>query len=163
MLDTDIKTWLLPIEPLEGESLSHFLGRVRRRNYLSTSALGELAGIRGVVTRWEKFRHNPFPSDQELTALGNLLGLELSQLKAMLPSEPMKLEPIRLCGACYGESPFHRIEWQYKSRWKCDRHDLKLLCKCPNCGAKFKIPSLWDFGKCDRCGLGFCEMKNTRN
>ncbi|BAQ60389.1 hypothetical protein GM3708_795 [Geminocystis sp. NIES-3708] len=105
MLDTDINTWLLPIEPLEGESLSHFLGRVRRRNYLSASALGELAGIGGAITRWEKFRHYPFPSDEELTALGNLLGLELFQLKAMLPSEPMKLEPIRLCGACYGEIP----------------------------------------------------------
>lgn len=71
----------------------------------------------------------------------------------------MKLEPIRLCGACYGESPYHRIEWQYKSRWKCDRYDLKLLCKCPNCGARFAIPSLWEFGRCDRCGLDFSAMR----
>ena len=90
MSDTDIKAWLLPVELLEGESLSHFLGRVRRKNYLSVTALGELTGIGAVIARWEKFRHNPFPSDEELMALGNLLHLELSQLKAMLPSEPMK-------------------------------------------------------------------------
>ncbi len=29
--------------------------------------------------------------------------------------EVMKCEPIRVCGACYAESPCHRIEWQFKS------------------------------------------------
>lgn len=71
-LQTDIKPWLFPVESLEGESLSHFLGRVRRKNHLSCSALGDLAGIGAVIARWEKFRHNPFPSDAELNALGEL-------------------------------------------------------------------------------------------
>ncbi len=158
-MTTELRPWLFPVELWEGESLSHFLGRVRRRNHLSCSALGELAGIGGVISRWEKFRHNPYPSDKELTALGELLGLELGQLKAMLPTEPMKLEPIRLCGACYGDAPYHRMKWQYKSRWKCERHNLKLLSKCPHCGARFKIPSLWEFGKCDRCGISFSAME----
>jgi hypothetical protein len=35
------RRWLFPVEPLEGEGLSHFLGRFRRVNYLSPSALGE--------------------------------------------------------------------------------------------------------------------------
>ena len=43
--DVNIKPWLFPVQLLEGESLSHFLGRVRRRNHLSCGALGELAGI----------------------------------------------------------------------------------------------------------------------
>ncbi|MBR8828427.1 MAG: TniQ family protein [Gomphosphaeria aponina SAG 52.96 = DSM 107014] len=142
---------------LEGESLSHFLGRVRRRNHLSAHALGDLVGIGSAIARWEKFYYNPFPSDAELTALGDLLGLDLAQLKAMLPSkgQKMKCQPIRLCGACYSESPYHRLEWQFQSVWKCvggasrrRSHQLKLLSKCPQCGAKFKIPSLWEFGKC---------------
>ncbi|MGB7890642.1 MAG: hypothetical protein WCF82_01750 [Microcoleus sp.] len=27
----------------------------------------------------------------------------------------MKQEAIRLCGACYSESPCHKIEWQFKT------------------------------------------------
>lgn len=149
-LERDIKPWLFPIEPKEGESLSHFLGRVRRRNHLSCTALGDLADIGSVITRWEKFRHNPFPNDCELTSLAELLGLGLADLKAMLPTkgEGMKIEPIRICGVCCGESFYHRLEWQFKSVWKCDKHQLKLLSKCPKCGARFKIPSLWEFERC---------------
>ena len=54
-LERDIKPWLFPVEPKEGESLSHFLGRVRRRNHLSCTALGDLADIGSVIARWEKF------------------------------------------------------------------------------------------------------------
>ncbi|WP_339376668.1 hypothetical protein [Chlorogloea sp. CCALA 695] len=32
-----IKSWLFAITPLEGESLSHFLGRFRQENDLSAS------------------------------------------------------------------------------------------------------------------------------
>ena len=86
-------------------------------------------------------------------------GLGLADLKAMLPTkgEGMKIEPIRICGACCEESFYHRLKWQSKSVWKCDRHQLKLLSKCPKCGARFKIPSLWKF---DRCCLSFSAMAN---
>jgi hypothetical protein len=99
--ETELKPWLFTVQPLPGESLSHFLGRVRRCNHLSVSALGELAGIGAVVARWEKFRHNPFPSPEELGALGDLLGIDVAVLRAMLPppGESLKMEPIRLCGA----------------------------------------------------------------
>nr|WP_315874930.1 hypothetical protein [Chamaesiphon minutus] len=57
----------------------------------------------------------------------------------------MKLEPIRLCGDCYGdcygESSYHRIEWQLKSVDRCQRHQLRLLPKCCNCQAKFPMPA----------------------
>ena len=53
MIEDEIKPWLLSIELIPGESLSHFLGRVRRRNHLSCSALGQLADIGGVIARWE--------------------------------------------------------------------------------------------------------------
>lgn len=166
------KPWLFPVEPYEGESFSHFLGRFRRRNYLSPSALGDLAGIGGVVARWERFHLNPFPTDKEFEALAEVVGVESVCLRLMLPPKGtgMKCEPIRLCpkgytfgyGACYGEVPCHRMEWQYKSVWKCDRHQLTLISKCPNCRAKFKIPALWEFGCCHRCRLPFSSMSELQ-
>lgn len=154
------RRWLFPAEPLEGESLSHFLGRFRRLNYLSPSALGELAGIGAVVPRWEKFYLNPFPTQEQFEALAKVLGIDAERLRLMLPPKGvgMKCEPIRLCGACYGESPCHQIEWQFKSTGECKKHSLRLLSKCPKCNARFKIPALWEHGYCDRCRLSFAEM-----
>ncbi|MEH2321719.1 hypothetical protein [Nostoc sp.] len=43
----------------------------------------------------------------------------------------MKLEPIRLCAACYAEKSYHRLEWQFKSIGGCDRHKLRSLSECP--------------------------------
>ena len=61
----NIQPWLFRVEPLEGESLSHFLGRFRRANYLTVSGLGKEAELGGAVARWEKFRFNPPPSRQQ--------------------------------------------------------------------------------------------------
>ncbi|MDJ0596580.1 MAG: TniQ family protein [Pleurocapsa sp. MO_226.B13] len=161
MNDTnEVEPWLFPVEPYDEESLSHFLGRFRRQNYLSPSALGDLAGIGGVVARWERFHLNPFPTHEQFQALAKVVGVDSFRLRDMLPPQGigMKCEPIRLCGACYGEVPCHRLEWQYKSVWKCDRHKLKLISKCPNCRAKFKSPSLWEFGCCHRCHLPFSSI-----
>ncbi len=164
----EIKPWLFTVEPMEGESLSHFLGRVRRKNHLSPSALGQMAGIGAKIARWERFYLNPFPSDADLKALGEVVGVEGERLRLMLPpeGEGMMFEPIRLCGACYGEVPCHKIEWQFKSVWRCEKHGLKLLSKCPRCGKKFKIPALWEFGecaaegtRCDRCRLLFRNVQ----
>ncbi len=43
----------------------------------------------------------------------------------------------------YGESPCYRMEWQFKSTAGCEKHRLRLLSKCPRCGARFKVPALW--------------------
>ncbi len=147
----------LTAAPYEGESLSHFLGRIRRVNHLTPNGLGKLAGIGAVVARWERFHLNPYPTHAQFEKLGQLLGIESKRLWAMLPAqgEAMQFEPIRLCGACYGESPCYRIEWQYQSVWKCDRHQLKLLSTCPKCGAKFKSPASWEEGRCSRCHSDF--------
>lgn len=85
-------------------------------------------------------------------------------LQGMLPPAGvgMKLEPIRLCGACYAESPCHRIEWQFKTRTGCDRHRLTLLSECPNCGVRFKSPALWVDGWCQRCFLTFANMVKSQ-
>lgn len=156
----EAQLWLFPVEPSNGESLSHFLGRFRRSNHLSPSALGDLAGIGGVVARWERFHLNPFPTQEQFQALAEVVNVDSSTLREMLPPKGtgMKCDPIRLCGACYGENPYHRIKWQYKTVWKCDRHNLKLISKCPNCRAKFKMPALWEYGCCHRCRLPFAAI-----
>lgn len=153
MVDSGIQPWLFHLQPYEGESLSHFLGRVRLCNHLTPSGLGKLAGIGAVVARWERFHLNPYPTQEQFERLGQLLGITPQRLWKMLPTqgEAMQFESIRLCGACYGESPCHRMEWQYKAVWKCSRHNRKLLSKCPNCEAKFKSPALWEEGCCCRC------------
>lgn len=108
-----------------------------------------MAGIGAVVARWERFHFNPRPSQKELEAIASVVEVDADRLAQMLPplGVGMQHEPIRLCGACYAETPCHRIEWQYKSVWKCDRHQLKILAKCPNCEALSK------YLRCGRMGV----------
>ena len=117
MTHTEIQPWLFAIALLSGESLSHFLGRFRRGNHLTPSSLGQIAKIGAAVARWERFHFNPYPNQQEFEALAEEVGVEVEGWWEMLPpmGEGMKCEPIRVCGACYAESPCHRIEWQFKS------------------------------------------------
>jgi hypothetical protein len=119
-----------------------------------------MAGLSGAIARWEKFRFNPPPSLQQLDALAVVVGVVGDRLQEMLPPPGvgMKLEPPRLCGACCAQSPCHKIEWQFKGMQGCDRHGLRLLSECPNCGARFKLPALWVDGWCQRCFLEFGEM-----
>lgn len=107
-----------------------------------------MAGLGGAIARWEKFRFNPPPS--------------LQQEMLPPPGVGMKMEPIRLCGACYAELPCHKIEWQFKGMQGCDRPGLRLLSECPNGGARFKIPALWVNGWCQGCFLTFSKMTNSQ-
>ncbi|NHC36882.1 TniQ family protein [Scytonema millei] len=159
----ETKLWLTRVEPLEGESISHFLGRFRRAkgNKFSTPCgLGQVSGLGAVLARWEKFYFNPFPTFEELEALANVVEVDVNRLREMLPlaGVGMKHKPIRLCGACYAEEPYHLIAWQFKTTAGCDRHQLRLLSKCPICEKPFPIPALWIEGRCLRCLTFFAEM-----
>lgn len=170
---TEIQPWFFQVEPYPGESLSHFLGRFRQANELTSTGLGKSAGLGGAIAyggalpiaRWEKFRFNPPPSRQQLEALAKVVGVDADRLQQMLPPAGvgMKMEPIRLCAACYAESPCHKIEWQLKVTQGCQDHHLSLLSECPNCGARFKVPALWADGWCHRCFLPFREMVKSQN
>ncbi|MBD0265577.1 MAG: TniQ family protein [Tolypothrix sp. Co-bin9] len=155
------------VEPQEGESISHYFGRFRRHEAVCVSFPGSLskaAGIGPVLARWEKFRFNPFPSENELEAIAKLIGLDADKIVQMLPpkAEKMKLEPIRLCAACYAEKSYHRLEWQFKSMVGCDRHKLRLLSECPFCKERFAIPALWEQGECKKCHAPFRSMKKRQ-
>jgi hypothetical protein len=152
------------VEPLEQESISHYLGRLRRfkaNSLPSGHALGQLIGVGSAVSRWEKLYFNPFPEEAALIALAGLCGIDVERLQAMLPEKgrSMQPRPILLCGACYGESPCHRMVWQYKAEEPvCNRHHLKLLSKCPCCKHPFQLPSQWETGTCHHCGMPFQSM-----
>jgi hypothetical protein len=90
------------------------------------------------------------------------MGVDADKLAEMLPSEgiEMKHEPIRLCGACYAEKPYHCLNWQYKTTNFCIHHGLALLSECPSCGARFKVPAQWIEGNCQRCFMTFADMRN---
>ena len=152
------------VEPLEHESISHYLGRLRRlkaNSLPSAYALGQAAGIGGITVRWEKLYFNPFPTEAGLGAIARLIGLDTRRLQAMLPSQGMTLQPrpIRLCGACYAEMPCHQMSWQHKDIVAvCPHHPLRLLERCPSCKKPFQIPALWMDGKCHHCGIWFTAM-----
>ena len=160
MEKVDKQPRFIEIEPLEGESLSHFLGRFRRANYLTTTGLGKLTGLGAVISRWEKLHLNPFPTRQEMEALADVVGIDADRLTQMLPpmGVGMKHRPILLCAACYAESPWHRIEWQFKDRLGCVSHRLHLLFKCTNCSTLFPVPASWVRGECPHCFLPFATM-----
>lgn len=152
------------VEPLEHESISHYLGRLRRfkANLLpSAYALGQAAGIGAVTARWEKLYFNPFPTEEELGAIACLINLNPERLQAMLLQRERTLQPrpIRLCGACYAKVPCHRMAWQHKDILAvCPHHNLRLIERCPSCKTPFQIPALWTDGKCHHCGMRFTSM-----
>ena len=152
------------VEPLDNESISHYLGRLRRlkaNSLPSASSLGQAAGIGAVTARWEKLYFNPFPTEEELGAIARLVNLDTSLFQEMLPSREMTLQPrpVRLCGACYVEVPCHRMVWQHKDiAAVCPHHPLGLLERCPSCKKPFQIPALWTDGKCHHCGMRFTSM-----
>jgi hypothetical protein len=74
------------------------------------------------------------------------------------PGVGMKLEPIRLCGACYAQSPCHKIEGQFKQTQGCEKQGLRLRSECPHCGARFKVSALWVDGQCQHFFREFGEM-----
>ncbi|BCL39166.1 TniQ family protein [Nostoc sp. MS1] len=156
----NFEAWINIVEPLPGESISHFLGRFERANLLTGYQVGREAGVGAIVTRWKKLYLNPFPTLQELEALARFVEVGVEKFKEMLPPKgaTMKPRPIKLCAACYAEVPCHLIEWQFKDKLKCDRHNLRLLTKCTNCETPFPIPADWVEGKCSHCSLPFATM-----
>ncbi|MBR8829673.1 MAG: hypothetical protein N5P05_001377 [Chroococcopsis gigantea SAG 12.99] len=159
----DKEYWLTKVDPLPGESISHFLGRFRRakgNRFSAASGLGQVAGLGAVLVRWEKLYFNPFPGYKELQALSKVVMVDLEDLKQMLPTSEMTIQtkPIMLCALCFGENPCHRIAWQDKNVWGCSVHGVRLLSRCINCKTTFPIPALWEDGKCKHCGLEYFKM-----
>ena len=152
--------WIFQIAPHPGESLGHYLGRFRRANCLSQSALAELMLIEARVLRGLEMPSLGQPLNAEqLKKLACFLRLSKTQLAEMLPLGRSQLHlATRLCAQCYADAPSHRREWQRAGVERCDRHDVPLLTNCPACRTAFRLPALWENGCCDRCWLPFPQM-----
>lgn len=156
----EIQPWLFEVEPAEGESLSHYLGRFRQENGLTATGSGRETGLGALVGRWERFYLNPHPTEAELAKLAVTVNVPVTRLWAMLlpPGVAMQHQPVRLCAACYAETPVHQIAWQLQSADRCDRHQLRLLSECPHCKARFPRPAAWAGGQCSRCATLFLDL-----
>lgn len=154
------------VPPLEGESIANFLYRFRSApgNRISTAgALGEILGVGTAIQCWENLLFGGRkPMQEEVEALSKVTRVEVDRLWQMFPPKGERSQPniIRMCAACYQESPYHRITWQLHSTKGCERHRLKLLMKCPGCETRFPIPSLWGEGRCQnkKCGMRYSRM-----
>lgn len=107
------------------------------------------------VTRWE------------LQKIDKLMEVGVDRLLLMFPpphESLVKPDTIRICAACYTETPYHRISWQYKSTEGCEHHRLRLLSKCPDpkCGETFPIPSKITILACKKCGMPYSTMANKQ-
>jgi hypothetical protein len=151
------------LEPYPDESVSHYFGRFRRQEIISVANPGSLsraAGIGPVLHRWEKFYLNPHPTQKELEAMGQLIGLEVQRLAQMFPPKDVArvYRSTRLCGLCYKEAPYHRLSWLFRATEGCDKHQLRLISRCPACDEKIALPVEWEPGQCKRCGMKFTSM-----
>lgn len=152
------------LEPFDGESISHYLGRYRRQPIVSVSSpisLGLATQCGSIYYRWEKLYFNPRLTSEEITLVCSVIGLEEDALIKLLPAsnESVRIKPIRFCAACYQEHPWHLMRWQYKSCQGCEHHQVKLLYACPACSQPFPIPAHWsERMKCMRCNFTFSRM-----
>lgn len=152
--------WLFQITPILGESMGHYLGRFRRANCLTQSALAELILIDARVLRGLEMPSLGQPLNAEqLKKLACFLRVSETQLAEMLPPGRSQLHlTTRLCSQCYGDAPIHQRAWQRAGVEQCDRHNTLLLTACPACRTVFRLPALWENGCCEQCWLPFAQM-----
>ncbi len=153
--------WVVRVMPGSDESLGHYLSRFRQMNCLSHKTLGEELQVpRQSVSEWEVPSRRRIPDEAQLERLSQLVGIGAERLQQMFPVTPLHLQT-RLCPACYGETPVHRVSWQQQGVDWCDRHQTLLLSACPVCGTGFRTPALWNNEGCQGCGLRFDQMESS--
>lgn len=169
MENEEVQHSILYLPPYDGESISNYLGRWCRQEVVSidTFALGKRLRLGKTLWRWERFYLNPFPTRWELQKIDKLMEVGIDRLLLMFPPphEPLvKPDTIRICAACYAETPYHRMSWQYKSTEGCEQHRLRLLSRCPDpkCGEPFPIPSKIKVLACKKCGMPYSTMANKQ-
>lgn len=154
-------SWVFRVKAHDGESLGHFLGQFRRANALNHKVIADHLGVRVEwVKAWESPSLRRNPTNLQLLALSKLVDVNCEQLAKMLPPPDIHLQT-RLCPACYGEVPIHRVSWQQIGVAHCDRHHLRLLSACPVCQTGFRTPALWEDDQCEQCKLPMSQMQTV--
>lgn len=161
-LSLQLKPWLFQVDPYPEESFSHFLGRFRRANRLSSAHLSAILGLRShIVSYWESPSRQRRPDKAHLEQLSRLTGIDVTRFQVMRGSPGTSHHwPTRLCAQCYVTEPWHKLTWQRANQAYCQVHQRQLLSECPQCHYPFRLPSYWATGECDRCLLPFAKMKS---
>lgn len=156
-----VEPWLFQVKPYAQESFSHFLGRFRRANCLSSAHLSAMLGQRShIVAYWESPSRQRRPTAAQLQQLSQMTGVAIARLQLMGLSPDIPLHwPTRLCPDCYAAAPWHQLTWQLAAQSHCAIHERSLLSQCPRCHHAFSLPSYWAIGQCDRCHLPFAKMR----
>lgn len=109
--------------------------------------------------------------------LRNALNLRVAELKQILGPFPaythiahretlgLRTEDfnhhwLRWCPLCWTDSLFLHFEWGIKLCCVCTRHQVILLDRCPQCGARQKYQRA-SLGRCCRCGSALADAATT--
>lgn len=113
---------------------------------------------RTLIQAWETPSRRCQPTASQLAVLAQLTQIEVSELSELLPPKAKFHTSTRLCSQCYQTEPIHRLSWQLADSPICGYHHRLLLSECPVCKTAFRLPSLWEVGRCERCWLPFEQM-----
>ncbi len=170
---------------LEGESLSSYIHRVSKANFVSAHELWRLLSRKGV--------HYPQSSKSSAIDVCPINLIDMKKLGQMLLSDTQVLESLtfiplfekmsisreimpstrclsglisehrRFCPECLKKKNLYKLIWQVKELSFCPEHNVKLECKCPNCSTLIPtLPSNSDLGMCPNCNfeLNKCYSKH---
>ncbi|MEM6714838.1 MAG: hypothetical protein AAGD09_15460 [Cyanobacteria bacterium P01_F01_bin.56] len=73
----------------------------------NSTSLSKKLRLGKTLYRWENFYFNPPPDQEELERMSAIMHLDIDRRRQMFPpaDEPIKLGPIRLCGAAMRKHP----------------------------------------------------------
>jgi len=160
--------------PKKDESYFGFLIRLAELNAYDTPyRIIQAARLRSTTLTGPQCESN---SEVDLGPLAELCGLEINDLKKLVPTpvdEPRALSILghtfspslinlrrpRVCPKCLRESNYCRLQWEFKAVTACPIHQIMLLDECNACGKQLR----WgrkNVSLCD-CGADWREAPNT--
>jgi TniQ len=140
---------VIRIRPKEDESYFGFLIRLAELNgYDTPFSIIHAARLRSTTLTGPQCESN---SEVNLGPLADLCGLEVDDLRKLVPSpadEPHALSILghtfsrslinlrrpRVCTECLRESNYCRKQWEFKAVTACPIHQIMLLDECNACG-----------------------------
>lgn len=169
--------------PKEGESLSSYMHRVAKSNFISNHELWRSITPEGVhypqssmssgidvcpinlidIKKFENMLLNSFQPLELLTFIPVLekMGINKSSMSRSRSLSGLISENRRFCPECLKADSYYKLIWQVKEVNFCFEHNVMLQNKCPNCGKNMPIlPSDSLIGKCSYCNYELSESNS---
>lgn len=173
------------LHPFQDESLSSYIHRLSKSNYISNHELWRSITLEGV--------HYPQSSMSQAIDVCPINLIDMKILGQMLLGDTQVIESLtfipilekmsisrkvmpssrclsglisehrRFCSECLKKKNLYKLIWQVKEFNFCPDHNIKLECKCPNHSRPIPIlPSNNDLGVCPNCNfeLNKCYSKH---